>query len=383
MASSNAGILSFLSGERAAMLSALEELVNCDTPSADKQRLDRAAALLCGRFERAGCTVERLANPVGGDHLKVSVPASSAAAGAKPTLLLCHYDTVWEAGTAAAWPFRVQDDRATGPGIFDMKASIVMAEFALRAVRSLNGLTRPVTLLITSDEETGSATSRRLLEESALSSEQVLVLEPSLPGGALKTSRKGVGRFGIEIHGKAAHAGLEPEKGFSAITEMAHQILHLNSLADAPVGTTVNVGVVSGGTRSNVIPADARMEVDVRILSMAEARRLEDAIRNLKPAAEGISLTVTGGINRPPMERTPAGAALFVRAREIGRTLGLDLDEGLSGGASDGNFTAALGIPTLDGLGAVGDGAHASYEYIEVNSLVERAALLANLLIHL
>ncbi|MCA1596910.1 MAG: M20/M25/M40 family metallo-hydrolase, partial [Chloroflexi bacterium] len=225
--------------------------------------------------------------------------------------------------------------------------------------------------------------SRGIIEETARGARLVLVLEPSLPGGVLKTSRKGVGQYIVKMEGRAAHAGLEPEKGISAITEMARQILHVNSLADSAQGTTVNVGFVSGGTRSNVVPAVASMKVDVRVMAMSEADRIEKAFRNLTPHAEGIRVTAAGGINRPPMERTPAGADLFYRARDISRTLGLELEEGPSGGGSDGNFTAALGVPTLDGLGAVGDGAHATHEYIEADSLVERGALLANLLLQL
>jgi glutamate carboxypeptidase len=307
-----------------------------------------------------------------------------AAWASPPALLLCHMDTVWPAGTLAARPFRVEEGRAYGPGSYDMKAGIVIAEFALRAVRDLGlRLPRPVLLLLTADEEVGSKVSRPLIEEMAHRSQYVLVLEPSLGTGALKTARKGVGRFTVEIVGRAAHAGVEPEKGLSAVLELAHQIVYLQGLADAGQGTTINVGVVRGGTRSNVVPAYAEAEVDVRVWTMAEAGRVTEGIKNVQPHIPGIQLRVQGGLGRPPMERTTASAVLFRRAQEIGRQLGLDLGETSTGGGSDANFTAALGIPTLDGLGAIGDGGHADHEHVLIDSLPERAALLTALLVNL
>jgi glutamate carboxypeptidase len=242
---------------------------------------------------------------------------------------------------------------------------------------------RGVEVLFTSDEEIGSPTSRSLIEGLARHSAYALVLESPLPGGRLKTARKGVGGFTVEIEGKAAHAGVEPEKGISAVTELARQVLRINALAEPSAGTTLNVGVVEGGTTPNVVPARARARVDVRVTTAAEAQRTEKALRALAPVTPGARLTVVGGFNRPPMERTPAIAALFDNARRIGETLGLFLTEGSTGGGSDGNLTAALGVPTLDGLGALGGGAHADDEHILIDSLPERAALLACLLLDL
>jgi glutamate carboxypeptidase len=257
-----------------------------------------------------------------------------------------------------------------------------LAEHALRALSEL-GLARPrpITLLLTSDEEIGSPGSRALIEASAREAAHVLVLEPPVePHGALKTARKGGGMFVVEISCRAAHAGVEPEKGASALTELAHQILTINALANPAQGTTLNVGTASGGTRPNVVPAAARMEIDARAWSLAEAARLEQALNSLRPVTTGVSLAVSGGIRRPPMERGPATAALFAQARTIGASLGLDLTEGSTGGGSDGNFTAALGVPTLDGLGTPGQGAHAEHEQIQIPGLIERAALLTALL---
>ena len=238
-------------------------------------------------------------------------------------------------------------------------------------------------MLFTSDEEIGSPTSRALIEDEARASAYVLVMEPPLPGGGLKTARKGVGHFTLEIEGRAAHAGVEPENGVSAIVELAHQVLAIERIADPAAGTTVNVGVVSGGTTSNVVPAEAIAVIDARATTLDEARRFEGAMLALRPALRGAKLRVRGGFSRPPMERTPQSVDLYDRARAIGRTLGLDLTEGSTGGASDGNFTAALGLPTLDGLGMPGAGAHAEDEHILIDALPERAALLAALLMGL
>jgi glutamate carboxypeptidase len=286
-------------------------------------------------------------------------------------------------GSFATHPFRVEEGKAYGPGIFDMQNSLVLVEYALRAVRDLAlALPRPVTVLITSDEEVGSPTSRTLIEEEARRSAYVLVMESPLPGGVLKTSRKGVGRYTVEITGRAAHAGVEPEKGVSAIQELAHQVLKLHSLTELAQGTTVNVGVVHGGTVVNVVAAQAVAEVDVRAWSQAEAERIDQGILGLLPVTPGAQVRVRGGWNRPPLERRMT-AALFAQAQTIGRALGLTLDEGGTGGGSDGNFTAALGIPTLDGLGTPGHGAHADHEHIEVDQMPGRAALLAALLLKL
>ena len=375
-------ILDHLSPLRGEMLEALETLVSHESPSLDKPALDGLADLLAARFASLGLAVDRIANGSGGDHLRVVLGEPTDTRS--PALVLCHFDTVWPLGTLARMPFRIEGGRAHGPGAYDMKASLVQAEFAVRALLSLRlQPPRPVVFLFTSDEEIGSPDSRRLIEDEASRSALVLVLEPPLADGRLKTARKGVGRFILEVTGRAAHAGVEPEKGVSAVTELAHQILAVNALADPSAGTTVNVGVVRGGTTTNVVPAEATAEIDVRVTTRDEANRIEAAISALCPVVTGASLTVHGGFNRPPMERTPQVVSLFERVRVIGHFLGLDLGEGSTGGGSDANFTAALGVPTLDGLGTPGAGAHAEHEHIVIDALPERAALLATLLLEL
>jgi len=290
-------------------------------------------------------------------------------------LLLGHTDTVWPAGELAKRPFKIDGGRATGPGVFDMKSGIVLMWMALRAVKDC-----PVTVLLNSDEEIGSNSSRALIEREAGQCRAVLVLEPSLPGGALKTARKGVGRFTVKAVGRAAHAGIDPQKGVNAIEELSHQILQLQSMTDLERGTTVTVGVVQGGTRSNVVPAEAAAEIDVRVTSIEEAARIAAAIKKLAPQLPEARLEVRGSMNRPPMERTADTARLFDLARKLASQIGIDLKEASTGGASDGNFTSALGIPTLDGLGAVGGGAHAVDEWMEIDSLPARGALVAGLI---
>ncbi len=336
-------------------LDLLKTLVEHETPSGDKPALDAMAASLAERFRALGGEASRIANPRGGDHLRV-VFGPTAPASAPPILVLGHFDTVWPSGTVVKRPFRVESDRASGPGVYDMKAGIVILLEALRIVgpRIYASLPRSLEILLTSDEEIGSPESRRWIEAAARSAAIVLVLEPPLPGGALKTARKGVGRFTVRAIGKEAHAGVEPEKGVNAIEEMAHQILMLRNVANPEEGTTLNVGVIAGGTTPNVVPGQATAEVDVRASFRGEADRVEKAIRDLRPALPGVRIEVSGGFNRPPMERTQAIASLFEKAAAIAATLGMPLAEGSTGGGSDGNFTAALGVPTLDGLGADG-----------------------------
>ena len=369
---------------RAELLALAEALVNYESPSSAKAQCDLLADHIAGRFAPLG-TVERYANPTGGDHLRVRVAAPAAPPDAQPALMLCHYDTVWPVGTLADRPLRVVGDTAYGPGLYDMKISIAMAELALRTLRETGQpLARPLTLLFIADEEIGSPTSRALIEQTAQACVHVLVLEPPVERtGALKTARKGCGAFTLDLHGRAAHAGVEPEQGRSAVTELAHQILALNALADPTCGTTVNVGVVKGGTGRNVVPAEAQLELDVRVWTQAEATRLEAACHALTPVTPEVQLVVRGGFNRPPMEPSPASTALFIRAQAIGATLGLTLAEGRTGGGSDGNFTAALGLPTLDGLGAPGQGAHAAHEQVDLPGALARLALLTALLVRL
>jgi glutamate carboxypeptidase len=296
-------------------------------------------------------------------------------------LILGHYDTVWEVGTLDRRPVRRDGDRLYGPGVFDMKAGLAIGMLALRAIAETpSAWPGRVSFLITSDEETGAATSRSVIEDEALRSQAVLVLEPSLPGGALKTSRKGCGEFVLRVSGNPAHAGIEPERGASAISELARQIPRIEALQDAAAGTTVNVGVVRGGSRTNVIPESAEAAIDVRVASAGEAARVAGALRALTPVDARTRLAVSGGIDRPPMERSAGVAALFAHAKAVAADLGRTLGEGGTGGGSDGNLTAASGVPTLDGLGAVGGGAHAADEHVTIADLPWRAALIAGLL---
>jgi glutamate carboxypeptidase len=354
-------------------LKLLEMMVNMDSPSTDKNLVDRLARFVGSQFETIGGQVEY----VHADHFGDHVVARFRGVSSSRIVLLGHIDTVFGTGEAAKRPFRIENDRATGPGVFDMKAGIVLMWSALRA---LGSLPRPVTVLLNSDEEAGSQSSRDLIEKEAGAASAVLVLEPSLPGGALKTARKGVGRFTVKAVGRAAHAGIDPTRGINAIEEIAHQVIRLQRLSDPARGTTVTAGVVQGGTRVNVVPAEAAIEIDVRISNNDEAARITKTLRGLQPCLAGAALQIRGGISRPPMERTSDTARMFEIARKLGTELGIAIDEGSTGGASDGNFTSALGVPTLDGLGAIGDGAHSLDEFIEVSSLPERAALLAGLI---
>lgn len=376
-------LLDYFAARQAEMLAVIGELVTQETPSRDKPRLDAFAELLAGRLAAAGAQVTIVPGGERGNHLCARIDTPHTDATVQPGLVLCHYDTVWPVGSLATHPFRIEAGRAYGPGIFDMQSSLALTEYALRAVRDLQlVLPRPITILMTSDEEIGSHSSRPLIEEEARRSAYALVLESPLPGGALKTARKGVGGWRLSVTGRAAHAGIEPEKGVSAIEDLAHQILKLHALTDMAAGTTVNVGVVEGGSVVNVVAPHARAEIDVRAWTQAEADRISAAMAHLQPVTPGASLTVDGGWNRPPLEPA-ATRAIFQRAQVIGQELGIDLREGSTGGGSDGNITGALGIPTLDGLGVHGAGAHADHEHIEVDKIAERAALLTALLLRL
>jgi glutamate carboxypeptidase len=299
-------------------------------------------------------------------------------------MLLGHFDTVWSVGQLERMPLKEEQGRLHGPGVFDMKSGIGVAMLAVRALKQFPIHLGPtVTMLWTTDEEIGSGTSRAIIEEEARRSEAVLVLEPALPGGAAKTSRKGCGDFELTVHGISAHAGIDPGKGASAILELAYQIVDLSALQDLQRGISVNVGVISGGTRTNVVAEQAKASVDVRVPTLADAVRIERTIRQRQPRLSGTRLEITGGFGRPPLERSDHVAGLYRTAREVAGTLGFDLQEGGTGGGSDGNFTAALGVPTLDGLGPRGDGAHALHEHVELDDLPWRAAFLASLLIRL
>jgi glutamate carboxypeptidase len=367
------------------LLDDLRRLVEHETPSRDGSALDAFAVALANRFRLLGASdVQTIPNPdaaAGGHAVRARFPGRDESL--PPTLILGHFDTVWPIGTLAArMPWRVENGRAHGPGVYDMKAAIVQFTAAWRMLQeSGQSPARPAVVLFTPDEEIGSPGSRPLIEAEAGQAARVLVLEPPLTGGVLKTARKGIGAFTLTITGRAAHAGVEPEKGCSAVVELAHQILAISALNDPATGTTVNVGVISGGTVPNVIPGSATARIDVRAWTTAEAARVESALRSLQPVTPGTTLAIEGGFNRPPMERTPAIASLFEQAQALAReSLGLNLSEGSTGGGSDANFTAALGVPTLDGLGTDGAGAHAEHEHILVDSLPDRAALLALLL---
>ena len=363
------------------MLDTIKALVVLESPTTDKAAVDRCGGELRRRLEAIGARVNTVRQSDRGDHLRAEFTAAGTGSGERPVLLLGHFDTVWPIGQLGRMPIVEEHGRLHGPGIFDMKAGIALGMLAARSlVAATPPLTRPVVMLWTTDEEVGSATSRQLIEQEAGRSAAVLVLEPSLPGGAVKTSRKGCGGYEVVVHGISAHAGIEPQKGASAIQELAHQILRINALQDLAAGISVNVVQASGGTRSNVIPDQARVVVDVRVPTMEAAGGVELAFAALTPVDSRTRIETRGGFDRPPLERTAAVARLYDQAKAIAREFGQDLGEGGTGGGSDGNFTAALGIPTLDGLGAVGDGAHALHEHVVVDALCDRAALIAGLI---
>ena len=358
----------------------IRQLVEIESPSDNKQAVDRLGSMLAGRFESLGGHAKFHRAQDYGDHLQVDFRGQR---GGKPVLLLGHTDTVYSLGTLAHMPCRIADGRLWGPGVLDMKSGIGLMLHVIGGLRFWysDTLPRPLTVLLVSDEEVGSSSSRKITENVAKKSAAVLVLEPSYGlQGAVKTARKGVGEYTLKITGKAAHSGLDFEKGQSAVIELAKQIVEISKLVDFKRGWTLNVGVVQGGTRTNVIPAEAKALVDVRVTRMKDAAVIDRKLRFLKPFNRECKLEFAGGVNRPPMERTQAVAALYKKAFDIAKQLGWKLQEAAVGGGSDGNFTAALGIPTLDGLGAVGEGAHAADESIVLSELPKRAALLAGLI---
>ena len=358
----------------------IRQLVEFESPSDHKPSADRLAEMLAGRFESIGGHAKLHKVPNVGNHLQVDFEGRKSA---KPILLLGHYDTVYPVGTLKAMPCRLDDGHLYGPGALDMKSGIAFMLHVVAALRQWyeDNLPRPISVLLVSDEEIGSDSSRPITESLARRSGAVLVLEPSLgPKGALKTARKGVGEYVLKVTGKSAHSGLDFEKGQSAILELARQIVAIQKLIDLKRGLTLNVGLVQGGTRVNVVPGEASASLDVRIASMKEAAAIERKLRALKPVNRHCKLEIKGGINRPPMERTPGVAALYKKAADIAKQLRWKLEEASVGGGSDGNFTAGLGIPTLDGLGGVGEGAHASHESIVISELPRRCVLLSELI---
>ncbi len=380
-------LLAYCEASLAGTLQTIETLVRLESPSTNKAAVDRCGTVLADMLRRAGAAVDVLPQQERGNHLRARFPPSLSRASARqaageerPVMFLGHFDTVWPIGTLERMPLRRDGDRLHGPGIFDMKAGIALALAAMDALRATGTPHPPVTMLWTTDEEIGSGTSRATIEAEARQSAAVLVLEPALPDGALKTARKGCGEFELTVHGVAAHAGLDPGKGASAIHELAAQIAIIERFQDLPNGISVNVGLVSGGSRPNVVAEEARATIDVRAPTRKAADAVESAFRGLHPVKAGTRLTIKGGFDRPPMERTAGVAELFTRASVVASSMGRALHEGSAGGGSDGNFTAALGVPTLDGLGALGDGAHAAHEHVDVTALPWRAALLAGLL---
>jgi glutamate carboxypeptidase len=367
-------------GAESRLRARLRELVEIESPSDDRDAVNRAADCVVDWARELDAEVRRHPGGSYGDVLELRFGAE---AQDKPVLMLGHLDTVYPMGTLATMPWReVQAEdgvRLMGPGVVDMKAGVVMALEALAALRASDGLDRPVTLLLNPDEEVGSEISRPHTERLARESSSVFVLEPA-QGLAYKTARKGVGHFELTVDGVAAHAGVDFASGHSAVVEMARLVEEISGWTDLSRGRTVNVGVIAGGTRSNVIAARCKAEVDARVVTMEDAARVEEMFRELRTKDAACTLRVEGGMNRPPMERSTGTVALFQRARRLAAEIGLELQETATGGGSDGNFTAAIGVPTLDGMGAVGGGAHSPGEFVVASHLVERTALLAEML---
>jgi len=359
-------------------LELLKHMVELESHSLDKSGVDAFAAFLAREFEQRGAKTTILQQPVRGNQLKAFWDSGRAA---KPVLMLGHLDTVWPPGSTQIRPFRIEDGRAYGPGVFDMKAGILLCLLICGAFRDAAAVpARNVVFLFTSDEEIGTEAGLELLRMTAGECHAVLCLEPPLPGGAAKTFRKGVGTFTVKVRGRAAHAGVDHAKGANAIQELCRIVLQAQSMTDYERGITINAGTIRGGTASNVVPDEAEAEIDFRVPSLADSAWVEDRIRRLGPLDPRCTVEITGGLNRPPLERSDAVLRLYGKARSAALALGIDLGEGPSGGGSDGSFTAAMGIPTLDGLGCSGDGAHAGNEHVEVADVPRRAAFLCRLL---
>ena len=378
---SGADLLTRLREQQDEMVTLLDALVSCESPSTDARRLADMAGLLAEHGTRLLGVPPDRTGPAEAPVLRWDLPAQSCLAD--PVMLLGHLDTVWPAGTTERWPFSVDGDRATGPGAFDMKAGLVQALFALSELVATDTPRPPVILLITSDEEIGSDAGRPVLETAARGCSAVLVLEASLDG-ALKVARKGVGNYRLQVTGRAAHAGLEPERGVNALVAAAHLVLAVQDLAAPDLGTTVTPTLASAGTTQNTVPATASVALDVRASTIAEQQRVDDALQALATDGHGAAgVSVEGSLNRPPMEAAAAAELMDLAQRAAARCGLPPLSAARVGGASDGNFTAALGIRTLDGMGAVGGGAHAEGEWVLVPSMPERAALLASLITEL
>lgn len=354
------------------------QLVELESPSHDKRAVNRAVNHTAELCEHIGGQVQLHEHSDFGNSLQARFGTSIAA---EPVLVLGHLDTVWDTGSLQSMPWRTEGDRIYGPGLLDMKMGVAMALEAVEMLQALDALTRPVVLLLHGDEEVGSPRSRSLTESIGRKSAAVFVLEPAQgEAGAYKTRRKGVGNYRVAVRGVAAHSGVDFERGHSAILELGRLLGKLAALSDPGRGVTVNPGLIGGGSRSNVVAADAWAEVDVRIAHAEDASLIENKLRLLAPEDNSCLVSLSGGINRPPMERSPAIAKLFERAKSLAAEINIPLEEAATGGGSDGNFTAALGIPTLDGMGAVGAGAHASHEHVLRSHIAPRTALLAAML---
>jgi len=362
------------------MLATLRRFVTAESPSLEKAAADHCCGVIAEEWNKCGVRMERIAQKHRGDLLRIT-HAPDKAHSSGQLLVLGHYDTVYSTGTLARMPFRVTGGKAYGPGTFDMKAGIVQALFALQTLRqSKISLRKRLVFLWTSDEEIGSEASRKFFEAEARRSDAVFVLEPSFgPRGLLKTARKGVGEAELIVHGRASHAGLAPQEGINAIHELAQQLARIEGWNDHRRGVTINAGIIEGGTRTNVIPERARAVLDLRALRGSDMSSVERRLNAIRPFNRGARVEITGGFDRPPLERKMS-VTLFARAKSLSNQMNLTLGECTAGGGSDGNFTAALGIPTLDGLGAVGDGAHSTREHILIDTMPQRAALLAALL---
>jgi glutamate carboxypeptidase len=373
-------ILAYAQSRQNEIIALIRDLVECESPSGDPAAVERFVDLVSDTVS-SFARLRRFPGDRFGPHLQCEFALPGANKDGQ-ILALGHSDTVWPVGTLKQMPFRQAEGRLWGPGVLDMKAGIAFLVFAVRALRELDlPVRRRLLLQLNSDEEVGSESSRPLTEAAARRSLAVLVLEPGTGlQGSLKTSRKGVGDYTLVVHGKAAHAGLDFSSGASAILELARQIEKIAGFTNLERGLTVSPGVISGGTRANVVAAEARADIDIRVVRRKDAEILDRKFRRLRPFDKRCTLEISGGLNRPPMERTPAGVRLFGLAQKLAAELGVSLEESSSGGGSDGNLTAALGIPTLDGLGAVGEGAHAPHESILVNRIADRTALLAKLL---
>ena len=365
------------------MVETIREFVEIESPSDNKPAVDGIARFTAAKFEALGGRAKLHRSNDFGDSLQIDFRESGPGSESrKPVLLLGHYDTVYPLGTLAGMPCKIAKGRLLGPGVLDMKSGIALMLYAIEGLQAWHGgLPRPVTVFLVSDEEVGSRSSRKITEALAKESAGVLVLEPAAGlKGAVKTARKGVGEYVLRVRGVAAHAGLDPGKGHSAILELARQVAVISKLNDLRKGISVNPGVIAGGTRTNVIAADAAAEFDVRIKSSKQAAGIDRKLRSLKPFDKHCKLEMTGGVNRLPMERTAGVAALYRKAQEIAGQLKWELDEAAVGGGSDGNFTAGMGLPTLDGMGGVGEGAHAVHEFIVISELPRRALLLAGMI---